>query len=366
MIAPPTISPQARPAVADPTLTRPDWTQGGRDVGAALALDKNENTDAELHDLIASLAAEIPVSFMTQYPDCAPVYRALAAHLGLDAKNLLLAAGSDGAIRAVFEAYVSDGDTVMRTQPTFAMYPVYIGMFGGRGVALDYSPSANGPVLSVDTIIAEIRRVRPRLLCLPNPDSPTGTLAREEDIKRIVAEASASNTMVLIDEAYYPFSGVSAIGLIGEWRNLVVVRTFAKAWGLAGLRIGYAAAHPETTVMLHKVRPMYEVNGFALAMVAKLIEQADVVRESVIRIREGGEYFGQRMRQLGFKTLMGGGNFMHVNFGVHGNKIHAALKDKVLYRADFSEPCLAGFSRFTTAPAPVMARVAALIETALA
>ena len=354
-----------RPEIANPSLSRPDWTTGGRKASSALPLDKNENTDPFLHGIIRELMMSVPLESVTQYPDCVELYAKLAAHLGIRAQNLLLTAGSDGAIRTVFETYVSVGDVVMRTEPTFAMYPVYTSMFGGEPELLSYRPSVDGPVLLPEEIRAGILKLAPRLLCLPNADSPTGSLLSLDEIESIVSTAEKVGTVVLLDEAYYPFSEVTGISLIDRYQNLIVTRTFAKAWGLAGLRIGFAAAHPDTAVMLHKVRPMYEVNGYALSVVSQLIDRSSEVGNSVARINAGRDQFKAKMSALGLKTLSGGGNFVHVAFAGHEEEVHRHLKDKVLYRPRFSEACLNGFSRFTTAPEQVMDTLVSLIENAI-
>jgi histidinol-phosphate aminotransferase len=203
------------------------------------------------------------------------------------------------------------------------------------------------------------------LFCLPNPDSPTGTIFPADALESIIDAAANAGTVILVDEAYFPFSDVTALGLIDAFSNLVVTRTFAKAWGLAGLRIGYAAAHPEMTAILHKVRPMYEVNGFALAAMEKLLAHEDWVMASVERISDGKQYFISRMNDIGFRTLGGAGNFLHVDFGDRRDAVHATLEGKVLYKPAFAEPCLQDFSRFSTSPKEIMTTVADIIEGAL-
>src|SRR5438128_5186682 len=137
--------PAARSSVIDPALTRPDWTRGTRRDPQLLWLDKNENTDPELAAVTARIIAEVAPSFGPTYPECPPFYAKLADYLEVAAENLLLTAGSDGAIRIVFEAFINPGDVVIHTMPTFAMYSVYCRMYGAKTVTLDYHPSAQGP-----------------------------------------------------------------------------------------------------------------------------------------------------------------------------------------------------------------------------
>lgn len=339
--------PSARASVADPQLTRPDWTKGVPRDPRLLWLDKNENSDPELARLTARLVAEIAPNVRAQYPECTPLYRKLAALLGVEADHLLFAAGSDGVIRSVFEAFIDPGDTVVHTVPTFAMYAVYCKMFGARPATLEYQPAASGPFLAVDAVLELIGRVRPRMVCLPNPDSPTGSVFAPADLRRIIATSGDVGALVLIDEAYYPFYDHTVVPLVDEFPHLVVARTFAKAWGLADLRIGYGVACPELAFLLHKVRPMYEVNTIAVAVMERMLDFYKDVLASVKRLNEGRDGFLAAMEELGLRTFHAQGNFLHVAFGTRAPAVHAALKDLVLYREDFKEPCLKGFSRFS-------------------
>lgn len=357
--------PPPRGPIADDSLVRPDWTLRARDTDGLIALDKNENTDPVFRAELARILSSLPANSVVEYPECAPYYALLAKHLELSPRNLLFTPGADGAIRTVFEAFVATGDVVMMPAPTFAMFPIYAQMYGGRRVEAVYEDSASGPSLTAARICQMLRDCRPRLFCLANPDSPTGTIFPLADMKTIIRTAADLDTVVMIDEAYYPFSDVTVIDLIDDFANLVVGRTFAKAWGLAGLRLGFATAHPNMAAVLHRVRPMYEVNGFALAAMSALIERQDLVGETVRRINTGKRYFLDRMRRHNLRALDGAGNFLHIDFGERRAAVFAALDGKVLFKRSFADPCLAGFSRFSAAPENVMARVADLIDGAL-
>ncbi len=358
-------TPPPRDAIANDSLSRPDWTVTARDTNGVIALDKNETADPVFQKQLAGILSTVPVRAVTEYPECAPYYHLLAGHLGISPESLLFTPGSDGAIRSVFEAFTSPGDTVLMTAPSFAMYAVYSKIAGVNIVEMVYEASETGPVLSAETICAAIEQHRPRLFCLPNPDSPTGTMFSADELESIIRAAADAGSVVLIDEAYFPFSDITALALIDAYPNLVVTRTFAKAWGLAGLRLGYAAAHRDMIAILHKVRPMYEVNGFALAAMEKLLAHEDWVTASVQRTNEGKQHFIDRMNDNGLRTLNGDGNFLHVDFGNRRDVVHAALEGKVLYKRDFAEPCLEGFSRFSVAPEEIMANVADIIDNVL-
>ncbi len=132
-----------------------------------------------------------------------------------------------------------------------------------------------------------------------------------------------------------------------DYPHLMVTRSTGKAWGLAGLRIGYAVASPRIATLLHKVRPMYEVSTVAAAVFERLLDHAGAMAASVERLMAGKAAFLDAMAGLGFPVVAGHGNFAHVAFGEAAPRIHAALADIATYRRDFAEPCLKGFSRFS-------------------
>jgi histidinol-phosphate aminotransferase len=260
---------------------------------------------------------------------------------------LILTPGSDGAIRLTFQAFVNEGDRVVHTSPTFAMYPVYCQMFGAQPQPLHYERGANGSALSIEQIRDHLFRVKPRLFCLPNPDSPTGTVLSPDELRSVIDLCAQLGTVVLIDEAYHPFYEHSCVAWTRDCPHLIVARTFAKAWGLAGLRIGYAVGHPETIAYYHKLRPMYELGTLSIAFMERMLDHEREMQASVRRLLEGKQYFADEMVALGFRVLLTHGNFQHVAFGKRSEAIHRRLEDMVLYRRDFKEDCLSGFSRFS-------------------
>ncbi len=351
-----------RSSLLNPALVRPHALASVPRDQQTLWLDKNENLDPTLLTLSAKVFGELDAASIASYPEAGELYRRLAAWLALDPHCLLLTPGSDGAIRLTFEAFVEPGDVVVHTQPTFAMYPVYCQMFGAKAVTIEYLDSDTGPQLNRDALIGAVRHHKPKLVCLPNPDSPTGTVQAESFLSELLRACEEACSVLLIDEAYHPFYRWTAIPWVMQSPNLVVARTFAKAWGAAGLRIGYLAAQPQTAGLLHKLRPMYEVSTVATEFMTRMMGHVDAMEASVQRVLQGKGEFAMRMERLGLRVLRSEGNFMHVRFGAYAERVHAALRGKVLYREFFTTPGLIGYSRFSMAPASVLEPVIQLIE----
>ena len=356
----------AREALANPELQRPDWLTGSPRDPRLLWLVKNENSDPALAEITTRVLREVVDESLHVYPESAALYQKLGDWVGVSPDHLLLTAGSDGVIRAVFETFVNPGDAVLLTEPTFAMYPVYAKIFGAQAHVMAYEATDSGPQIACEAIVAQMKRVSPKLVCLPNPDSPTGTILAPEEVRLIADTAGELGAILLIDEAYHPFYSWSAVPWVRELPHLVVARTFSKAWGLAGLRAGYAVAHPQTVQLLHLVRPMYEVNTLAVAAVERMLDHAEAMEASVERLRRGVTHFLDAMTSMGLPTLDSHGNFLHVAFGDHGPAVHAALAPLVLYRPYSSFPVLTGYSRFSATTAelfdPLIERIRGAIH----
>lgn len=274
-----------------PELTRPDWLKMRQRNSKFLWLDKNENTDPTLRRLIDQLVGELDSSVYSIYPDNGVLYRKLGEHLNVLPEQVILTPGSDGAIRSLFEAYVAPEDVVIHVQPTFAMYTVYCQIYGAKPVVMDYQPSTIGPILDVDAFVCAIKTHQPKLVCLANPGSPTGTVLPANELRRIIEATADVSGIMLVDEAYYPFYSKTVVGWLSEYKHLVVARSFAKAWGLAGFRVGCAIGSSDVIGILHKIRPMYEVNTLAICMLEKMLDYYDEVLQSVKRLEKGKQYF---------------------------------------------------------------------------
>jgi histidinol-phosphate aminotransferase len=362
--------PEPRPEVADGGLTRPDWTTPVERDPSLLWLDKNENGDPEMVALVAGMLGDLGPEVVSTYPEMTALYRLLADHVRVHPAMLVITGGADGGIRSVYDVFVRPGDVVMRVEPTYAMYDVYGRMYGARQVVADYEASTTGPRLDVGQLLESVAEHAPRLVCLPNPASPTGEVLSLEVLERVAVAVGDQGGVLVVDEAYHPYDPVTAVPLIEHCSNVIAIRTFSKAWGLAGLRIGYCVGAPAMVALLHKVRPGYETNFAAVRMAERLLAEDGAMYRSVRRLNDGRDGFLRAMDDFGFRTAPSGGNFLLVSFGDLSPEVHEALADLVLYRKDFEHPSLAGFSRFSATTAerfvPVVERIRQVVARDLA
>ena len=330
-------------------IHRPDWLKNTERSKKKLWLDKNENSDLNLNIAIRSILKKTDYKAIFSYPDLSYLYKRLAKKLKISPKNLLLTAGSDGGIKAVFEAFVKPGDLVLRTNPTFAMYSVYSKIFKAKEMPIDYKYSKSGPKFDYVKILDLIKKKHPRLICLPNPDSPTGHVISKKNLSKILIASKKSNSVVLIDEAYYLFTKETVISNINKYNNLILVRSAGKAFGMAGLRIGYVISNKKFIKEMHKLKPMYEINNLGAKIFNEMLKPNNYnkIKKSVKHQLQAKEKFKLQLRKLNFEVLENKGNFLHVNFGEKHDKITKEISKIAYFRKKENHPCLKNFSRFT-------------------
>lgn len=310
-----------------------------------IRLDKNESTIPFPEELIQLFTAEMKPDFFSVYPQVYQLYEELTKYLSIDKENCIITAGSDAAIKNIFEVYVRYGDEVLLPDPTYAMYEIYSELFEAKIIKIPYNDDLSFPIEDFLTAITP----KTRLVVFPNPNSPTGTIISREDIIRILNSARHYQTLVLIDEAYFPYYPHTSLDLLKKYDNLIVTRTFSKAFGLASSRIGYAVSTTEIISNLKKFRPIYEINGFAVVIGRIALTHPDYMMKCVREIGEGKEYLIGKMTELGLKIYPSYSNFVHIivgeeNAGPLGLHLE---KEGILIKSGFEHPALRKCIRVT-------------------
>jgi histidinol-phosphate aminotransferase len=242
---------------------------GGRSLYDGLLLDFNERT-------VAPAATAVIGNRPQLYPEYFDLTARIAAYVGVRKDQIMITNGTDQAIDIIFRTFADRDDGVIIPEPTFTMYRQYAQINGNRIVSPLYeSTRLTYPINEVLQAIDD----SVKLVVICNPNNPTGTLATKVNIVQIAQKAK--NAIVYIDEAYFEFSKVTATELIDEYPNIIVSRTFSKAFGLAGLRIGYIVAQPMYIKELLKVRGPYDVNQVAARAAFTALESLDDTKRYV-------------------------------------------------------------------------------------
>jgi histidinol-phosphate aminotransferase len=210
-----------------------------------------------------------------RYPEFVPreLLERLAVHYGWIPDGMLAGNGSNELIQATLSVVLGPGDTVVAPSPTFSLYRLLTGVLGGRYVPV---PLGRDFAYDVDRLVAVAVRERARVVVLNSPNNPTGSALPPGAVDRVLRETGA---LVLCDEAYQEFGGPSAVPLLHRSSRVVVLRTFSKAMGMAGLRFGVALAHPELAAELAKGKLPYNVNLVTLAAAAAALREAPLLAE---------------------------------------------------------------------------------------
>lgn len=325
-----------------------------------LRLDFNENT-VGCSPAVQRAVSKLSAAELAMYPEYQAPTRALAKFFRVRPAELLLTNGADDALRVIFDTFVDPGDTVLLVEPTFGMYRFYATLAGAKIQSVHYDAEMRFPL---EQLLAAIRR-RPRLLVLANPNNPTGTLLDAAALQKIIA--AAKKTLVVVDEAYNEFSGGSVLPRIARHGNLAVVRTFSKAAGLAGLRLGCLFAHRDVMARMLRVASPYPVNSAVLAAAVAAARDSRSIARYAGEVRLARAEFEEAMAQLQIRTFPSVTNFLIADFGVDGKRLVRELERKKILLRDRSEDFgREGYVRITIGTREQMRRVAAAIRRALA
>jgi len=324
---------------------------------SGLRLDFNENTVGASPRCLRRLQ-ELTLDDLARYPAREPVEREVAAFLGMHPQQVLLTNGVDEGIRLLCETYLEFGDEAIVVAPTFAMYEISASATGARVVAV---PAEKDFAFPLKGMLAAIGP-RTRLIAIANPNNPTGTTASAEALLQIAK--AAPQAAILIDEAYYEFFGETLLGSISEVSNLFVARTFSKAYGLAGLRVGVLVGSEEQMRLVRRACSPYNVNAVALAVLPTALQDAEYVSQYVAGTRRGRQRLEEALSQYKVPFCESHGNFVLASFGsLHKEFVLGMSQRGILVRDRSSDPGCSGWVRITLgAEAHTDRLVAALSE----
>lgn len=285
----------------------------GLDPTTVIKLASNENPLGPSPK--ALVAMEQVLRNLHLYPDGSAFFlkKKLADHLGVEPDQLILGNGSNEIIEFVGHALLGSEADVVVSQYCFAVYPIVTALFGARLIAV---PARN---LSHD-IPAMLRAITPktRAIFVANPNNPTGTLVSREDISRLLAEVPPG-VLIVLDEAYVEFldDPVDCLALVRNRAtpNLLLMRTFSKVYGLAGLRLGYGIGNPELIAGFEKVRQPFNINAVAQAGAFAALDDVEHLRKTRENNRRGVEFYQSNFGHLGLDFVPSAANFVLVKVG---------------------------------------------------
>ena len=330
---------------------------GSRD---ALRLDFNENTLA-CSPKVREALGRISAGSLTRYPEREPVEAVVAAHLGRAAEQVALTNGVDEAIHVLFEAFLEVGDELLLPVPTYTMYEIYASATDARVVAVQAADDLQFPFERLLAAIAP----RTKIVAIANPNSPSGSAATRAQLIEIARRAPQA--VLLVDEAYFHFHGETLIDVIGIVPNLIVARTFSKAYGLAGLRLGLLAGPVELMRWVRRVLSPYSVNSLALACLPPALEDSSYLDWYVREVLAARAEFEAALDVAGVRRWPSRANFVLVEIGArHAEFARLMRATGVLVRDRSSDPGCDGRVRITIGTREQMRQAAVALNETLA
>ncbi|MFQ6136526.1 MAG: histidinol-phosphate transaminase [Candidatus Hydrothermarchaeales archaeon] len=232
------------------------------------------------------------LSEISTYPDptATELRTKISKYLDLDEESVVVGNGSDEIMELVFKTFLNPGEEVVIPIPTFPLYENLTKAYSGIPVLI---PQDKGFQFDVDKILEKINK-KTKLVFICSPNNPTGSVILEEDLRKILKE----ELVVILDEAYVEFADRSLAGLVREYENLVVLRTFSKAFGLAGLRVGYGLADKRIIDYFLRVKLPFNVNILALRAAAGALEDRRFLEESIKTAKEGREFLFEELSKI--------------------------------------------------------------------
>jgi histidinol-phosphate aminotransferase len=318
-----------------------------------LSLDLNENMLGCSPRVLARLRT-LSTEDVARYPQRDVGERVVAGFLNVDPEQVLLTNGVDETLCVLFATYLREDSDLILSDPTFVMYPIFGQAFGAQLVRVSAGEDFAFPTAEI------LSRISPRthVIAIANPNNPTGTVAPPADLLRILE--AAPDAAVLIDEAYFEFYGETMLRELPRHKNLFIARTFSKAYGLAGLRLGVLMGPPEQIGYIRRFCSPFNVNAVALACLGEAVADQAFVREYVTQVKQGRDRITKLCQELGLRFWPSSANFVLVRVGGSAEAfVEATQKRGVMVRDSSSDPGCEGCVRITV---PTSEQMDAVLE----
>lgn len=301
----------------------------------AIKLASNENPAPPLDPIVAAVCDA--ATGVNRYADhrASAVREAIAERLGVEASMVTVGAGSSGVLQQLFFSYIDPGDEVVYPWRSFEVYPVFTRLMNGVAVQV---PLAGDLGIDVAAVVEAVTD-RTKLVVLATPNNPTGVAATTAELRGLV-EQIPTGTIVCIDEAYREFLdsgfGDPVAELLPDFPNVVVTRTFSKAHGMAGLRVGYGIGHPDVIATIDKTMLPFTVNALAQAAALAALDLGDEIRSGVSAILAERARVEVELAAAGWTFPNHQGNFVWLATGERTDEIALALERQGVVVRPFS------------------------------
>ena len=331
----------------------------------SLRYDRQERISPYPKKFLELINKKFKSEHISCYPELSNLYKKFSKSLNVKTDNILLTQGSDLAIKQCFELLIKKNDQVITIFPTYGMTNVYCELFQAKEKRIFFQKNLN---LDLNNFITSINK-KTKLIIFANPNSPTGTIIPEQTINEILKKAIKCDAFVLIDECYYGFYKKTMIGKIKKYNNLIISRSFSKAIGMAGCRVGALISNKSLIEKLSKFRPMHEISNFSAFIAELLLDNKNIYKSYLKDTSKGKKYFEKFLKRKNLKFIKSYANFILVDFESKKNMnkiLKAAKTKKILIHGEPFIPGCKNYIKFTTGPKHYMKILEKLIIENLA
>lgn len=343
-----------RPSVLTTAGYRTSWRVD--DSRGLLRLDRNELTHPISATVSRAVARHLEDIGSHLYPEVGPLAKDIGAYCGVDPQCVVATNGSDQAIDVALRAFLREGDRLAIAAPEFPMFALFAGLIGVTVSRVPYLDDLSFPY---DTFREALAAAPPDLIAFVNPNNPTGTAVSVDFIEEIAK--TYPGVPVVVDEAYYEFTSQTVVPLTRDHDNLIVLRTFSKAFGLAGLRLGYLVAAPPVVEQIAKLLGPYDVNALAIAAARAQLAAIDEVHARVDETMAVKPRVVDFLRSVGDTVWPGAANFALVR-PVNGPAVVDHLRDNGILVRRMHAARLEGTYRMSLGTSDEMERFVGVYE----
>lgn len=337
-------------------------TSVGRDLEKGIRLDRNERVSNFDQKMREDFFKKLPPWIFNASPEPEPFYQKISKFLGIDREKIYVTNGITEASKFLFETLTNPGDNIIVLDPTYPMYSVYAKFYQVEYRKFSYTNQLAPDWASLERSIDD----KTAFVVIPNPNLPIESALSLDEIKKIAQLCKKHNSFLLVDEAYHYFGAPSAVELIDQYDHVFVGRSFSKAFGMAGIRLGFLLGTKENINYVAKTRSLVEANALSMAIAGYLIEHPEVMQAHIREVKEGALYLQTELTQMGLRWHGGNvtnGILVFLDDESESKDLVNYLREKKIYIRGAFEPPFQSCVRISIGSKEMMAPLVTAFQT---
>ena len=326
----------------------------GRNLEKGLRLDRNEKVDLWPKNFIYNILKKKPSSFFSTYPEIVNLYKKISKINKVKVDQILITSGIDGSIKNLLSLLTKPNDLIAVLSPTYMMYEVYSKIFKLKLFKIGYTKDYEVKKNELDKFF----KLKPKFLFIPNPNQPIENTFGKKELIKLAKRCKKINCFLVVDEAYYHFGSQTAAPLIKKFNNVIVLRTFSKAFGVPSIRAGYTLSNKDNMQIISKARIAHELSSVSIAVAEYLLDNYSLVKKNCKKITYSRKIIKKKLKELGLRCRSQFGNYVLIKFNNFDEAVSVVnfLRKKLIYvKGPYQKP-LDSHINISIGPLTVMKR----------